>query len=71
MVILLLPLIQEGLFSVLQAKVCAWSTGKPLSLSLHRKIVIMLTDCLNMTIAVKSQTKQAKQQPQHEYTKYN
>ena len=62
MVILLLSLIQAG--CQLQAKVCAQSTGKPLSLSLPRKNVVRSTDCLDMTIAVdwdiKPQTKQQK-----------
>ena len=56
-VILLLPLIQEGLLSV-----CERSTGEPLIQSLPRKSVVGLTDSLNMTIAVdvKPQTKSFK-----------
>ena len=51
-VILLLPLIQERLFSVADESMC---TGLPLSLrvlSLFREKVVRLTDCLDMTIAV-------------------
>ena len=44
--LLLLPLIHEGLFS-LQVKVCAQSTGKPLSQSLPWKSVVRLTDRLD------------------------
>ena len=44
-VILLLPLLQEGMLSL-------ESTALPLSLSLPRKNVVMITDYLDMTIAV-------------------
>ena len=50
-VILLLPLIQEGLLSV-TIELCARSTGFPFSQACSGKNVVMLTDCLDITIAV-------------------
>ena len=52
MVILLFPLIKKGCYQ-LQPKVCAPSTGLPLSVNLPRKKdVIRLTDHLDLTLAV-------------------
>ena len=58
------PLILEG-HSLLQTKVCAWSTDQRHSLSFLRKKVVRLTDCLKMTIAVDWNVKlQTKPKPQ-------